>query len=108
MACSVGRSDCPSSNLGEGAALSTTPRWGVRCFSMFLPQEPHKQRLRRWIQMAISTVGLRLPAASHCSHQSRHHEFKGKKIQDLTAVAERVGFEPTVEFPLHTLSKRAP
>src|SRR5688572_5001427 len=23
-------------------------------------------------------------------------------------VAERVGFEPTVEFPLHTLSKRAP
>src|SRR5688572_27501270 len=25
-----------------------------------------------------------------------------------TGVAERVGFEPTVEFPLHTLSKRAP
>ncbi len=23
-------------------------------------------------------------------------------------VADRVGFEPTVEFPLHTLSKRAP
>src|SRR5919106_6989034 len=23
-------------------------------------------------------------------------------------LAERVGFEPTVEFPLHTLSKRAP
>ena len=22
--------------------------------------------------------------------------------------SERVGFEPTVEFPLHTLSKRAP
>ncbi len=27
---------------------------------------------------------------------------------DATGVAERVGFEPTVEFPLHTLSKRAP
>ena len=26
----------------------------------------------------------------------------------LRKVAERVGFEPTVEFPLHTLSKRAP
>ena len=25
-----------------------------------------------------------------------------------TILAERVGFEPTVEFPLHTLSKRAP
>ena len=26
---------------------------------------------------------------------------------DLRRLAERVGFEPTVEFPLHTLSKRA-
>ncbi len=30
---------------------------------------------------------------------------KHKKIKE---VAERVGFEPTVEFPQHTLSKRAP
>jgi EAL domain-containing protein (putative c-di-GMP-specific phosphodiesterase class I) len=28
--------------------------------------------------------------------------------QQLADMAERVGFEPTVEFPLHTLSKRAP
>jgi hypothetical protein len=27
---------------------------------------------------------------------------------DFIGVAERVGFEPTVEFPRHTLSKRAP
>jgi hypothetical protein len=26
----------------------------------------------------------------------------------LTELAERVGFEPTVQFPAHTLSKRAP
>src|ERR1041384_2767862 len=26
----------------------------------------------------------------------------------MNLLAERVGFEPTVEFPLHTLSKRAP
>ena len=25
-----------------------------------------------------------------------------------SVMADRVGFEPTVEFPLHTLSKRAP
>ncbi len=25
-----------------------------------------------------------------------------------STMAERVGFEPTVEFPQHTLSKRAP
>ena len=30
-----------------------------------------------------------------------------KEIANLE-LAERVGFEPTVEFPLHTLSKRAP
>jgi len=26
----------------------------------------------------------------------------------LAELAERVGFEPTVRFPAHTLSKRAP
>jgi hypothetical protein len=26
----------------------------------------------------------------------------------IRGMAERVGFEPTVEFPQHTLSKRAP
>ena len=29
-------------------------------------------------------------------------------LERLRKMAERVGFEPTVEFPLHTLSKRAP
>ena len=29
-------------------------------------------------------------------------------LNDKGRLAERVGFEPTVEFPLHTLSKRAP
>jgi hypothetical protein len=29
-------------------------------------------------------------------------------VKSQNCVAERVGFEPTVEFPQHTLSKRAP
>src|SRR5262252_2740815 len=29
-------------------------------------------------------------------------------MRKIRILAERVGFEPTVEFPLHTLSKRAP
>ena len=29
-------------------------------------------------------------------------------IKGIEIMAERVGFEPTVEFPQHTLSKRAP
>src|SRR5829696_6810015 len=32
----------------------------------------------------------------------------GLNGQQTDELAERVGFEPTVEFPLHTLSKRAP
>jgi hypothetical protein len=36
----------------------------------------------------------------------RAHKRNREYIADL--MAERVGFEPTVEFPQHTLSKRAP
>ena len=33
----------------------------------------------------------------------------GRNIEEYQDwLAERVGFEPTVEFPQHTLSKRAP
>ena len=31
-----------------------------------------------------------------------------KEFNDSWKLAEREGFEPSVEFPLHTLSKRAP
>ena len=31
-----------------------------------------------------------------------------RSLESPQNLAERVGFEPTVEFPLHTLSKRAP
>ena len=44
--------------------------------------------------MALAGRGLPTVAASEASAWRR--------------LAERVGFEPTVEFPLHTLSKRAP
>ena len=33
---------------------------------------------------------------------------KGGLAEQAQAMAERVGFEPTVRFPVHTLSKRAP
>ena len=34
--------------------------------------------------------------------------FKLDRIALKRGMAERVGFEPTLEFPLNTLSKRAP
>src|SRR5690242_17446581 len=35
-------------------------------------------------------------------------ETRSAKLLDNSILAERVGFEPTLEFPLNTLSKRAP
>ena len=35
-------------------------------------------------------------------------DTKRSKYNKIKEVAERVGFEPTVGFLLHTLSKRAP
>jgi hypothetical protein len=32
----------------------------------------------------------------------------GRECMPSAELAERVGFEPTVRFPAHTLSKRAP
>jgi hypothetical protein len=56
----------------------------------------------------MATTSAFTLAASHSSHQHRHHEFKRREINDITEMAERVGFEPTVGVNLHTLSKRAP
>ena len=52
--------------------------------------------------------------ATRCSVWARTNTITASSIHaavtvaDLLDLAERVGFEPTVGFPLHTLSKRAP
>src|SRR6266446_4238569 len=74
------RSNTPSSNVGESAALSTTwPREIAVCRCLL--QKPHKQGLLRYIHMAMSSAFTL--AASYGSHQHRHHGFKGRKINDL-------------------------
>ena len=45
------------------------------------------------IERRVDSLRVGLPTAAHVMERR---------------LAERVGFEPTVEFPLHTLSKRAP
>ena len=45
-------------------------------------------------------VGLALPRA--------YWRYGSQLSQVVEKLAERVGFEPTLEFPLNTLSKRAP
>jgi hypothetical protein len=48
----------------------------------------------KWEFAAV--IGLKLP-----------RNLRGEYVASAK-VAERVGFEPTVRFPAHTLSKRAP
>lgn len=42
-------------------------------------------------------------------NKKSYRVIRDKKIQSsVYSLAERTGFEPAVELPLHTLSKRAP
>jgi hypothetical protein len=74
------RSNTPSSKVGGSATLTTT--WAREtAVSRCLLQKPHKQRLQRQVHMATSSAFTL--AASRSSHQPRHHEFKGRIINDL-------------------------
>src|SRR5438552_19148654 len=66
---SCGRECCPLHHLGEIAV------------SRGLLQKLRKQRLLRQIRMAMSSAFTLV--APHCCHQYRHHEFKGREINDL-------------------------
>ena len=60
-----------------------------------------------WRRVDSSAFALRASARSHpCAEPSRRSSRA--ILRERRRMAERVGFEPTVEFPLHTLSKRAP
>ncbi len=53
----------------------------------------------------------RYPAVRHkANHTSKPHSLSttDRNPMETKVMAERVGFEPTLEFPLNTLSKRAP
>ena len=56
----------------------------------------------------VGFVRLRQGFGGISSCQRRHPtEARAETRRERRRMAERVGFEPTVEFPLHTLSKRA-
>ena len=57
----------------------------------------------------VGFVRLRGFAASSRSHPATEPSRRSSRAieRERRWMAERVGFEPTVEFPLHTLSKRA-
>jgi len=59
-------------------------------------------RLRQTNRATVDTLRLRGDLSSLACHPKLAHDSGERRV------AERVGFEPTVEFPLHTLSKRAP
>ncbi len=66
--------------------------WGLKPF----------RALASWIVIALAL----LPAPSYA--QRFWQAGTGNWFDAISRMAERVGFEPTVRFPAHTLSKRAP
>jgi hypothetical protein len=63
--------------------------------------------------MTEARVERRLAGIEKRFAQSARRDFRReigyrRRSQFCTGLAERVGFEPTVRFPAHTLSKRAP
>ena len=51
---------------------------------------------------------LRLPVGQIPTIPDTTVDTKAFQLLEIKKLAERVGFEPTLEFPLNTLSKRAP
>src|SRR5687767_3197519 len=70
--------------------------------------EPNSDTRNACRLMLCGVVGFEpasdAPTARRCT-PTRRTLYSQTRVASL---AERVGFEPTVEFPLHTLSKRAP
>src|SRR5690606_3129456 len=84
---------------------------------------PRRTPMLRWVMGAreagtATTESVRLRRFATSSGQtSPEGNSRGRAARSAAqtklaegerSLAERVGFEPTVEFPLHTLSKRAP
>ena len=82
--------------VGESAALSTTSG-RVTAVSRCLLQKARKQRLLRQPLMAISSRFTL--AAPQVSHQHRHYEFKGRKINDLQNWRRGWDLNPRYGFP---------
>ncbi len=66
-------------------------------------------RDRFWALRSTGLNGLRKRGAVHDSLRGRimPHGCNKQLLIGYLSMAERVGFEPTVEFPLHSLSRRA-
>jgi hypothetical protein len=83
------RSD--SDRVDAVQVLRAGAAWGARC---------RTQRLTRRRR--------RGPFHYHFPLQALHHQLSNEQDKAQFAMAEGVGFEPTIRFPVYTLSRRAP
>jgi hypothetical protein len=94
-----------------GRRLVNANSWFSLCFETQLRDPPQRNstRLAPFLRNRENHANPQDATLPHYRRQNRCFErmHRGEqKAKDW--MAERVGFEPTVEFPQHTLSKRAP
>ena len=72
----------------------------------------HQRRYRSMAPIGEAETGLRSPAPTASADYAALRALSSGGRPELgfeaERVAEREGFEPSVRFPVHTLSKRAP
>src|SRR5438132_12142666 len=87
------------------------------CYREFrtLHAETHEVPVSYWPQsigklerVAVTTHGRKSRQIARADVPDQQPIRISLALSVTYGLAERVGFEPTVEFPLHTLSKRAP
>jgi hypothetical protein len=69
---------------------------------------PSRQAALAWVTSpSTSNSILKLILAKFDDRRANGTYVNQEQFRDNLSMAERVGFEPTVEFPLHSLSRRA-
>src|SRR5712671_668210 len=90
-------------------------RYGEFLIGTSLHAETHEVPVSCWCRsveilkrVEVATHGRKSRQIARADVRDQQPILISLALSITYGLAERVGFEPTVEFPLHTLSKRAP
>ncbi len=101
----------PASNLDENRARFRRKIRQAQLFQSFLrSNSPERDANARPASHFVAISAVQIEGHLRCNPHCLLFPAESAKVRQFfySLMAERVGFEPTLEFPLNTLSKRAP